>query len=560
MRFHRLFVAFFACALAFFVALPASNSPADTPGVNWQVSAGSGTADSAVTGMSFYPEVITIDAGDSITWNFKGDAHTVTFLSGAPQPGSLSPQAGMPAGGTSYDGTGFVNSGVVPPHGSFTLTFTKSGTFPYVCLLHPGMIGTVVVQPAGMAYPKSQADYDEAATVAAQTDLGQGVTALFHTTPPASTKNADGSSNYNVFTGTSAGRGGVMRFLPGQLTIAVGDTVTWTNPDMMDPHTVTFSPDGKYPDFPSGPAFAPAGGPTYDGTTFTNSGLIFPVGTPAIHGIPTSTSYTLKFTKAGVYTYHCLLHDANGMIGKIRVMASASASPGPPIASVSVNTHLGPILTDSSGNTLYFNTSEIAGQPLQCTGMCLNNWTPLSPAAGVTDAVEGPGVTGTFEIVSRSDGIKQVNYGEAPLYTFAGDKSPGDIHGQGIKALGGVWLAAQVTSTPLIAPIVTANHGNTGSSASFVVSFTSTTPGQGWIEFGSGGSCSGLVEVATQDLGGGTTSHTIQVTGNDLPGSVGDNGIQPGATYSFMLVTSSSSGTETDNNGGKCYSVTIPAS
>jgi predicted lipoprotein with Yx(FWY)xxD motif len=341
----------------------------------------------------------------------------------------------------------------------------------------------------------------------------------------------------------------------------VGDTVTWTTTDMMDPHTVTFSPNGQYPDFPSGPAFAPAGGPTYDGTTFTNSGLMFPAGTPAIPGIPTTTSFTLKFTKPGVYTYHCLLHDANGMIGKIRVVAAgASTTLGPPIATVSNNPALGPILTDAKGHTLYFLTSEIVGQPLKCTGTCLNFWFPLAVPTPTTDAVEGPGITGVFEVHARADGINQVYYGESPLYTFVGDKAPGDINGQGIKAFGGVWLAAQITPNTLIAPIVTAHPGNTGSSASFVVSFTSKQTGQGSVLFGPGTSCSGLVEVATQDLGAGTNSHTIQVKGNEMPGTVGDNGIQPGTTYSFMVVTSSSAGTETDNNGGKCYTVTIPSS
>lgn len=556
MRYRRLFIVFCAFVLAMFAALPASQAPADTTGVNWQVSVGSGTADSAVTGMAFYPPVITIDVGDSITWTAHGDAHTVTFLSGGTPPANSEAPVGT---STTYDGTGVRSSGILLPQRSFTLTFTAAGTFPYLCLFHRGMNATVVVQPAGAPYPMSQADYNEAATVASQRDLGQGVTALFHTTPAAPTTNSDGSTNHNVLVGFSAGRASVMRFIPSQLTIAVGDTVTWTNADMIDPHTVTFAPDGKYPEFPSPAAFTPAGGPTYDGTTFTNSGLIFPAGTPAGNGPPPLTTFTLKFTKAGTFTYHCLIHDPLGMIGKIRVVSDTTASLGAPIATVANNPHLGPILTAANGHTLYFLTSEIAGQPLKCTAKCLNFWTPLSVATAATDAVEGPGVTGTFEVVARPDGINQVNYGEAPLYTFVGDKAPGDIHGQGIHAFGGVWLAAQVTPGTLIAPIVTA-HGSSGSSASFVVSFSSTNPGQGSVLFGPGTSCSGLVEVATQDLGAGTTSHTIQVKGNEMPGTVGDNGIQPGTTYSFMVVSSSSAGVQTDNNGGNCYTVTIPAS
>jgi len=92
----------------------------------------------------------------------------------------------------------------------------------------------------------------------------------------------------------------------------------------------------------------------------------------------------------------------------------------------------------------------------------------------------------------------------------------------------------------------------------FEVSFTSVRPGQGWVYFGSGPGCSGLVEVASRDLGSGTTTHTVLVTGNDMPGTVGNAGITPGATYSYEVVTVSPSGTEVDNNGGQCYTVTIP--
>jgi hypothetical protein len=68
---------------------------------------------------------------------------------------TLNPRVALPSGGTTYSGTGFVNSGILPltlPPGStappsFTLTFTKAGTYPYVCLVHPGMDATITVLP-----------------------------------------------------------------------------------------------------------------------------------------------------------------------------------------------------------------------------------------------------------------------------------------------------------------------------------------------------------------------------------------------------------------------------
>jgi probable HAF family extracellular repeat protein len=103
------------------------------------------------------------------------------------------------------------------------------------------------------------------------------------------------------------------------------------------------------------------------------------------------------------------------------------------------------------------------------------------------------------------------------------------------------------------------SSSGTASSASFTVYFDSASPGQGMVLFGSGPGCSGLVETATQDQGAGTTSHMVEVRGNDLPGTVGDIGITPGATYSYETVTMTKSGKEIDNNGGKCYSITIPS-
>lgn len=108
---------------------------------------------------------------------------------------------------------------------------------------------------------------------------------------------------------------------------------------------------------------------------------------------------------------------------------------------------------------------------------------------------------------------------------------------------GGWALLGQVTSTT--------------NGIGFEVDFRSSLPGQGEVLFGSGPGCSGLVSVATGDQGAGATEHQLWVSGNDLAGTVGNVGIAPG-TYWYEVVTLTASGQEVDNNGGACYSVTIP--
>lgn len=90
----------------------------------------------------------------------------------------------------------------------------------------------------------------------------------------------------------------------------------------------------------------------------------------------------------------------------------------------------------------------------------------------------------------------------------------------------------------------------------FMTSFSSTSPGNGQVLFGSGPGCLGLVQTATRDLGAGTRLHIIPVTGNDLPGTVGNVGIQGGTSYSYEFANVAMTGTALLNNGGKCYSVT----
>lgn len=116
---------------------------------------------------SFYPRHLTIHAGDTVEWT-PGGFHTVSFgpealiqqlektlIMAVPQPGGgppqlqINPKVAFPSGGPTYNGTGFVNSGilVLPKPHPFKLTFTTPGTYTYDCLVHPDMDGTITVAP-----------------------------------------------------------------------------------------------------------------------------------------------------------------------------------------------------------------------------------------------------------------------------------------------------------------------------------------------------------------------------------------------------------------------------
>jgi plastocyanin len=149
-----------------------------------EVKAGAGPQGIKAGAMEFVPSSVSIPVGGSVTWNLS--FHTVSF--NAPQDATppiaqdadgtwhfnakTFKAAGFtppppPAGGGSngppasdappppptnvdggtFDGSGFYNSGSfnVPGDLLFKLTFSKAGTFNYVCLIHPDMKGTVKV-------------------------------------------------------------------------------------------------------------------------------------------------------------------------------------------------------------------------------------------------------------------------------------------------------------------------------------------------------------------------------------------------------------------------------
>ena len=101
----------------------------------------------------FEQAAITVDTGDTVTFNWKGGFHDVIFADGV--------SSGTPVG---VVGTIFLR------------TFDTAGTYSYICSLHEstGMKGTVTVQAAATA-----------TTAAATTTAPSGGTAAATTTAPS---------------------------------------------------------------------------------------------------------------------------------------------------------------------------------------------------------------------------------------------------------------------------------------------------------------------------------------------------------------------------------------
>jgi plastocyanin len=121
----------------------------------------------------FVPKRVTAKVGEPITWTMLGSEHTIAFnppryfppveflengtvrfnprllpaQGGAKEIPDQEGSGAVEFDGGTYDGTGFWSTGLVgaEPYLKYTLRVAKAGTYKFACLIHPPMVGTLVV-------------------------------------------------------------------------------------------------------------------------------------------------------------------------------------------------------------------------------------------------------------------------------------------------------------------------------------------------------------------------------------------------------------------------------
>lgn len=120
-----------------------------------------------------------------------------------------------------------------------------------------------------------------------------------------------------------------------------------------------------------------------------------------------------------------------------------------PAADVSVfdQPQLGKLLVDQQGRTVYrFNKDSAWPMRFGCNDACLDTWKPVGPA----DKSKLEGVPAKLiSTVTRPDGTKQLAVDCWPVYTFGGDRQPGDVKGQGKT---GTWFAVSPEGKKITSP------------------------------------------------------------------------------------------------------------
>ena len=305
------------------------------------------------TGNAFYPRSIAVNAGGKVAFKIGG-LHNVIFAPKAKPAGPFHtpdparPVAGVkdPAGadlwfngrpgwfiepshviasgdkvvdGKSLDVSGVFQGQGAPP--DYVVKFPKTGTYRYLCSIHPGMKGTVKVLPRRAKAPSKAKD---AKAVAKQVGA---------TVKTARKLAADVPAGNVVRAGNDRGEVAFFSFFPAARQVPVGTAVRFEmSKDSTELHNVVFGPEAFLAETAAkfispgaqGIAYDPLsvypsdqGALSYDGANhgngFLNTGMI---DADARTSFPSAA--TVTFTKAGSYAFICTVHGPT-MKGRIDV-------------------------------------------------------------------------------------------------------------------------------------------------------------------------------------------------------------------------------------------------
>ena len=116
--------------------------------------------------------------------------------------------------------------------------------------------------------------------------------------------------------------------------------------------------------------------------------------------------------------------------------STATSSPRPASIVGTKTSSLGTFLVDSKGRALYLWDADHSSKST-CSGACAQAWPPLTTTG--TPKASGAAKASLLSTTTRADGSREVTYAGHPLYSFAGDTTPGQTTGQGSDGFGSPW-------------------------------------------------------------------------------------------------------------------------
>ena len=355
--------------------------------------------------LTFAPSTVTIQAGQTVTWDFSGAVHNVTFFTAVP-PGFNIPD--QPIGS------------VIPR------TFPTAGVYTYECTRHANMAGAVIVQ-SGQAQV-----YTSVSIAPVTTNLVVGGTVSLTATPldqsgvpmtglPAASFTSGSAaiatvSSTGVVTATGAGTADITAtIVSGATTHSATGTVLVT---AAPPGGVTVSTTNTNTFSPGTVAITAGGTVTWQFGNGTHN-VTWNAGSPQPPGgsIPDQSAgaQSRAFPTAGNYTYQCTRH--NGMTGTVTV----SGGGGPPVFTTLAVQPLSPSVAVGStvqliATPLDQNGTIMAGLPA-ATFTSSDATVAIVTTAGLVSGVSQGSATITASLTANGvthTGVSVVSVGTAP--------------------------------------------------------------------------------------------------------------------------------------------------